>query len=279
MNKFALLRRVFDEPTGLIWSKQYIISGMIYTDLIIEAAKDVSIPCKSYVQKGIAVDECNIDKVLSRKTGRREGKYITLSPTPEISEKSISGVIKNSFLKLLRYSGIHEGKLLIVGLGNENVIVDALGNEVTKHIDAGQKNGYYLATIAPKVQGLTGIMSFDIVKAIVENQSPDAVIAIDTLATNRLERLGKCYQLTTSGICPGGGAGNPQPCLDKQSLSVPVVSIGVPLIISVGAILGRHGKVAGYSHYMLTPRDVDSLVKSCASVIADAINGLKRQHV
>lgn len=248
---------------------------MNYSDLIIEVGKEIDIPSKSYVQKGVNVHECTVNSVLSRKTGRKQGEYITLSPGIENSVETVKSVLKNALKKLLRLVGVHEGKLLVVGLGNENVIVDALGNEVVRRINSGGEK-YSLSTIAPKVADITGIKSFDIVKAIVDSVKPAVVIAIDTLATGYLHRLGNCYQLTSSGICPGSGVDNPQPCLDKQNLSVPVIAIGVPLIISVGSIIGDNRKAVGYAHYMLTPRDVDSLVLNCAQIIADAINSVNR---
>lgn len=248
---------------------------MNYTDLITEAGEDIVIPSKTYNQKGVIVQQSSVNSVLSRKTGRKQGEYITISPSADNSPDTISNVLKIALKKLLRLAGIHEGKLLVVGLGNENVIVDALGNEVAKRIIAGGKE-YNLATIAPKVADITGIKSFDIVQAIVNQHKPDVVIAIDTLATRFLQRLGNCYQLTDAGICPGGGVGNPQPCLDKKSLNIPVIAIGVPLIISVGSILSNDKKAIGYSHYMLTPRDVDFLVQRCALVIANAINSINR---
>ena len=106
----------------------------------------------------------------------------------------------------------------------------------------------------------------------MDHHKPALVLAIDTLATGYLHRLGNCYQLTTAGICPGGGVNNPQTCLNRSTLSVPVVAIGVPLIISVASITGDTN--SEYSKYMLTPRDVDSLVRNCAEVIASAVNAV-----
>lgn len=244
------------------------------SDMIIEVGQEISIPSTTYTQKGIAVHESSIDKVLARKINKREGKYITLSPKYTSSPTTITNVMSFLLRKLLRGEGIYQGKILVVGLGNDNVIVDALGNEVIKNIRTGG-NDYDLSAIAPKVADITGIKSFDIVKAIVEHHKPDAIIAIDTLATNHLNRLGVCYQLTTCGICPGSGVGNTQPCMDKSSLLVPVIAIGVPLIISVGSIMDSKNMPRGYAHYMLTPRDVDTLVTNCGKIIADAINSIK----
>ncbi len=242
---------------------------------IIEASQDLGIKSHAYKQKGVDVSEVEIDKVASRKTGRKAGHYLTVSPTARVEDETLVDVLHTGIKKLIRQVDVKEGKILIVGLGNENVIVDALGNEVVKRIRAGGKK-FCLSAIAPKVADITGIKSFDIVKAITEYHKPNLIIAIDTLATNYITRLGKCFQLTSAGICPGSGVNNAQPCLDSDSLLSPVIAIGVPLIISVGSIMGDNSDK--YSRYMLTPRDVDTLVNNCAEVISQAINTLSQEN-
>ncbi|MDE5654174.1 MAG: GPR endopeptidase [Clostridia bacterium] len=242
---------------------------------IIEASQDLGIKSHTYKQKGVDISEVEIDKVASRKSGRKVGNYLTVSPNPNIESDTLIDVLNTGIKKLIRQVDVKEGKILVVGLGNENVIVDALGNEVVKRIRTGGKK-FCLSAIAPKVADITGIKSFDIVKAISEYHKPNLIIAIDTLATNYISRLGNCFQLTSAGICPGSGVGNTQPCLDSNSLLSPVIAIGVPLIISVGSIIGDNSNK--YSRYMLTPRDVDTLVDNCAEVIAKAINTLSHEN-
>lgn len=244
------------------------------SDLIIEAGEDLGIKSHIYKQKGVDISEVEIDKVASRKSGRKAGLYLTISPDAHTKGDILAEVLNNGIKKLMRQVDINEGKILVVGLGNENVIVDALGNEVVKRIRAGGKK-ICLSAIAPKVADITGLKSFDIVKAVCEYHKPNLVVAIDTLATKYLYRLGNCFQLTTAGICPGGGVNNPQPCLDKDSLFAPVIAIGVPLIISVGSIIENNSNA--YSQYMVTPRDVDTLVDRCADAISLAINRLSNQ--
>lgn len=261
MLKSYFIRNGFDNNNGM----------NNFSDLLIEAGEEISIPSHSYRQKGVDVRETKVDKVISRQCGKKEGLYFTLTPTAHTTPSTLVDVLQNCIKKLLRECGVNDGKILVVGLGNENVVVDALGNEVVKKIKTGGK-AFTLSAIAPKVADITGIKSFDIVKAIVDHHKPSAVIAIDTLATGYLHRLGNCYQLTTAGICPGGGVDNPQTCLNKNTLFVPVVAIGVPLIISVGNIMGDNS--AEYAKYMLTPRDVDTLVSNSADIISAAINNL-----
>ena len=241
---------------------------------IIEAGEDLGIKSHAYKQKGVDVSEVEIDKVASRKTGRKVGHYLTISPTPSVKNDTLTDVLNTAIKKLIRQVDVKEGKILIVGLGNENVIVDALGAGVVKRIQTGGKK-FSLSAIAPKVADITGIKSFDIVKAISEYLKPNLIIAIDTLATGYISRLGNCFQLTSAGICPGSGVDNTQPCLDSNSLPSPVIAIGVPLIVSVGSII--NDKSDKYSRYMLTPRDVDTLVDNCAQVIASAINTLGKE--
>ena len=242
---------------------------------IIEASQDLGIKSHTYKQKGVDVSEVEIDKVAARKSGRKEGHYLTISPSAQIKSDTLVDVLKGGIKKIIRQVDVNDGKILIVGLGNENVIVDALGNEVVKRINTGGKK-FCLSAIAPKVADITGIKSFDIVKAISDYHKPNLIIAIDTLATNYISRLGNCYQLTSAGICPGSGVDNAQPCLDNNSLLSPVIAIGVPMIISVGSIMGDNSD--RFSRYMLTPRDVDTLVGNCADVIAEAINALGHEN-
>lgn len=241
------------------------------SDLIIEASEDMGIISRSYKQKGVEVSEAHIDKVASRKSGRKAGLYLTISPAADTKSETLTSVLNNGIKKLIRQVGVTGGKILVVGLGNENAIVDALGNEVVKRIRAGGRY-FRLSAIAPKVADITGLKSFDIVKAVCEYHKPDLVVAIDTLTTKYLIRLGNCFQLTSAGISPGGGVDNPQPRLDKDSLLTPVIAIGVPLIISIGSIISDDSDA--YAHYMVTPRDVDALVEKCADSIAEAINAL-----
>ncbi|MDE5911342.1 MAG: hypothetical protein K2H24_03320, partial [Clostridia bacterium] len=60
---------------------------------IIEASQDLGIQSHSYKQKGVDVSEVEIDKVASRKTGRKEGYYLTISPTPQIKNDTLTDVL------------------------------------------------------------------------------------------------------------------------------------------------------------------------------------------
>ena len=65
-----------------------------------------------------------------------------------------------------------------------------------------------VAALSPGVMGITGIETSETVKAIVDTIKPDRVVAIDALASRKMERVNATIQISTAGISPGGGVGN-----------------------------------------------------------------------
>ena len=139
-----------------------------------------------------------------------------------------------------------DGKVLVVGLGNEKSTPDSLGPKsidqvlVTRHlfllgeVEEGYRN---TASFKPSVTGTTGIETKDLMEAIKEKINPDLIIVIDALATNSIERLNKTIQLATSGISPGSGIGNNRAEISEKTLGVPVLAIGIPTVVDASTIV------------------------------------------
>ena len=183
-----------------------------------------------------------------------------------------------------------EGELLAVGLGNRAMTPDALGPLalehllVTRHLRAAPPfDGFRpVAACAAGVLGRTGMESAETVEALVGRLRPAAVLVIDALAARRQKRLCATVQLSDSGIVPGSGVGNHRHPLNRETLGVPVIALGVPTVIdgatlaadlleSAGeeadeALLRRAGAVT------VTPRDIDAQVRDLAKVIGYGIN-------
>jgi len=155
------------------------------------------------------------------------------------------------------------------------------------------KNGRALiAAISPNVLGETGVQSFDVVRGVCDRIKPDLVVLVDTLCTSRPERLYSSFQLTTAGISPGSGVGEKRPGFDQNSLLVPVLAIGVPLVANVGEVMKdaltdyckRQNCALNYSYIeqiirgklkgnvILAPKEIDYVVTECARIIASSIN-------
>ncbi len=246
--------------------------------------------------------------------GKPIGSYITIEMPArfygqqEIYEqmcKRCAKEIKN--ITDTKLSG-EDDSVLIVGLGNRNITADALGPKVigslmiTRHlrkyipdeIDEGIRP---VCAIAPGVLGTTGIETEEIVRALTEQINPKMVIVIDALCSGRVERINTTIQITDTGITPGAGVGNKRKTINKETLGVPVVAIGVPTVVDAATIAAAGIDAALKSHrdclpqnegeryneirqaiepefgnMIVAPKDVDSIIDDISSVIANGIN-------
>ena len=138
--------------------------------------------------------------------------------------------------------------VLVFGLGNKNLVADALGSKVidnikvTRHInkffpERFSGNSRSVSAISPGVMGLTGIETIEIVKGIVQNINPKLIIAIDSLASKNMERINKSIQISDTGIVPGSGVKNSQKGLNEANIGIPVIAVGVPTVIESSIII------------------------------------------
>lgn len=190
-----------------------------------------------------------------------------------------------------------EGTVLVVGLGNEAITPDALGPQTadlvlaTRHIrgefarSSGLDDLRPVAVLAAGVLGNTGMESGELAAAVCRQLCPAAVIAVDALAAGSLSRLGCTVQLSDTGIAPGSGVGNNRPALDSALLGVPVIGMGVPTVVDAVTVAreltgtdgGERITPAGRA-MMVTPREVDLMVRRAARLVAMAINGALQPH-
>lgn len=226
---------------------------------------------------------------LSAQLGKPCGKYVTV----EMSEFSVDSEILDDRLKSLvnEITALlpdGEGTVLVAGIGNEDITPDAIGPLCaksifsTRHIDSalafetGLENLKPVCAIATGVLGQTGIETGEIIKSLVDFINPKAVIAVDALACASLKRLGKTVQLTDTGITPGSGVGNSRAEISKSTLGVPVIAIGVPTVVDAVTIAKTVSDSVNENeealNMMVTPREIDVLVKRAARLVALAIN-------
>ena len=131
------------------------------------------------------------------------------------------------------------GPVLVVGLGNRAMTPDAVGPLaadsvlITRHlIDAMPQHfsGFRpVAALRPGVLGTTGVESAEAVRGLVDRLHPSAVIAVDALASRRVGRVCCTVQFSDTGIIPGSGVGNHRSALNRETLGVPVLAVGVPV--------------------------------------------------
>lgn len=180
---------------------------------------------------------------------KKKGNYITIdlkrvnNISDELKDKIID-IISEELQGLVCDKIKEDEEILVVGLGNGNLIADALGTkviegiEVTRHVkkycpEYLRENQRAISAIAPGVMGTTGIETLEIVKGIVQNVKPKLLIVIDSLASRSIERIVKSVQISDTGIVPGGGVGNAQNELTFESLNIPVIAIGIPTVVDL----------------------------------------------
>ena len=156
--------------------------------------------------------------------------------------------------------------------------------------------------------GMTGIETVEVVKGVTDRVKPDLVIAIDALAARKVSRVNSTIQLSNTGVAPGAGVGNKRKTLNKESLGVPVIAIGVPTVVDaatmandtiekvIDALIKESKKGSSFYNMLketaeeekytlikdvldpytenmfVTPKEVDAVVENIVNIIANSIN-------
>lgn len=221
-----------------------------------------------------------------------EGKYITVEMSSLPDAAYLCDGRLDAVCSALKELIPEKGDILAVGLGNPDITSDALGPQfaslmiATRHISKETMEELSLpdmrciSVITPSVTGKTGIESTEIIASIVKEVKPAAVITVDALAAGSVSRLGNTVQICNTGIEPGSGVGNKRKGINKETLGVPVIAIGVPTVVDALSIakdvLGERDiseeAKEKFEYMMVTPKDTDTLTRNAAKLIALAVN-------
>ena len=209
------------------------------------------------------------------------GNYLTLELDEYIRrrENSFSDAANALSQLMQRFAEIQNAQSFLVAcLGNRAITPDAVGPEVsdslivTRHLKQSLPQEFAalssVAVLRTGVLGTTGIESAQSLKALCGLVQPDCVIAVDALASGELDRLCRNVQICDSGIAPGSGVGNDRAELNRESLGVPVIAVGVPTVIDAAAFCA-YESAAGL---FVTPRNIDELVRSVSKLVAYGLN-------
>lgn len=233
----------------------------IRTDLALEAREIIEESENSSQIPGVKtenkqLEDCLVTKVDvldeqgSQIMNKGIGKYVTLESKLMTydDDDSREQMIKYLTDELKEIFGPEQHKkTLVIGLGNWNITSDALGPKsvsktlVTRHIFKNYNKDYdddftEVSALSPGVMGVTGLETSETVKGIVDAIKPDRVVAIDALASRKMERVNTTIQISTAGISPGGGVGNKRKALNKDYLGVDVIAIGVPTVVDAATL-------------------------------------------
>ena len=253
--------------------------------------------------EGFAVHEVRIlSEDAAREIGKPQGRYLTLELDALIrrEEDAFPRACK-ALSTLLRELLPHpnDGPVLIAGLGNRMITPDAIGPQTADHIIAtrhlvAQSPAIFadwrpVSALAPGVLGQTGVETGEVICGVLDRVRPAAVIAVDALAAGRLSRLLRTVQLADTGITPGAGVGNARAALNKETLGVPVIAVGVPTVVDGATLAHEISSQLGQpacealddlsQPMMITTRDIDREVADISRMIGYAVNMALHPHL
>ncbi len=135
----------------------------------------------------------------------------------------------------------------------------------------------------PPEQVFLSNRTFEKAEALAGELRPACVVAVDALASRSLDRLCRTVQLSDTGVIPGSGVGNHRRPLNRETLGVPVVTVGVPTVVD-GATLALdlleraghrgtdRGDLPGGEEFFVTPREVDQRVADLGKTLGYGVS-------
>lgn len=279
----------------------------------------------------------------ARILGKPQGNYLTVEAQDLWKDdggihREVSRVLARQIRILLGEAGLNRlSRVLVAGLGNQEVTSDSLGPRVLGNLQVTrnlypysiqdtpsfphrerQRSGQSGKTgkpsqaaangrnttggeaavgtatvsgIVPGVMAQTGMEAAEVVRGVIQETEPDALIVVDALAARSVRRLGTTIQLTDTGIHPGSGVGNRRSRLDAESMGIPVIAVGAPTVVGATAIVydavenlledveeeKRYQMVRDLVEpklgpMIVTPKDVDDRVRRLSYVISEGLN-------
>lgn len=229
------------------------------------------------------------EKILSKP----KGKYVTIS-FPSSAHLSYADFLKicDALSVELRAFCWDYSHTLVCGIGNRELSSDALGVIAAEHVLATHHMKHMdgipigiggfgdVSSFTPGVMFKTGIETTALIHSVVDNQKPDAVIAIDALAAREADRLARTIQISDAGITPGSGLGNMGEALNFETLGVPVIAIGVPTVVDTATLLRdalegnspNESIISSLSGFFVAPKEIDAIARNMGKAIGYAIN-------
>ena len=217
-----------------------------------------------------------------------QNRYVTVV-SPRLTEGALTVRLRTQSLlqRVLKRLTHGYARILCVGLGNRSLACDALGVRTVERIIAGTHAHRTVYCLTPGVSGMTGIATYDTVRAVTDRLRPDLVLLVDALCARDARNVCSCFQFSTAGITAGSGVASHNRTMDKISLGVPCLAVGVPTVTRVGTLLAgalegatdaERARLSAYAkrnaidtYALVTPKEIDLTAALCSKILADAL--------
>lgn len=164
--------------------------------------------------------------------------------------------------------------ILIVGLGSDNYTADSVGPKVLTYIRAnsyleqfGISLSIKVSLLEPGVLGETGIETRRIIESVIKEINPNLVLLIDSYVTENIDYLNHTIEITNAGINPGSGIRGLNEEINKKTIGVPMIVIGVPTALEIDLSSSKKDKFT----YHLSTSDIDTYVSQISKLIGTSI--------
>lgn len=247
-------------------------------DLLDECGKDLK--NYGYITEALGRYKATCSKLFidtdekAKKLGFEKGHYFIINAPLLLGLKDehfkfLKTEIKVRIKTLLKENKIKiKENILFVGIGNPAIMADSFGDAVIKKVEISPfDHDNHVFKISPNTFSNTGINAYEITKLLVEAFDIKAVVLFDSLATTSLFRLGTSIQFNDAGLTPGSALNKLGMVINSESLGVPCLSVGVPLMISAGDISKNASK-----ELILAEKDVGEKVDYLSDLIAEVFN-------
>ena len=277
----------------------------IQTDLALERTSPACQAGYQYEERDLGLCKHHLLVIRTSRAAKAancpKGVYHTLSFPPltalgacerqEIAYQ-LSLLLQEMTKKLLNMHQPEEERILIIGIGNRQQTVDAIGPRCADRIHATAQLSHdlrgrlcctSLAVFCPGVSAQSGMKSEALICAAVQQFRPGLVVLIDSLAARSIDRIGTTIQLTDAGIAPGSGVRGGGTALNAETLGCPTLSIGCPTVtdsttllhdlLSTLALPRRIKKrLSAVKGCLVCPQQADDIIDHASAILADAIN-------
>lgn len=227
----------------------------------------------------------------AREIGKPCGTYLTLAfpalfEMDEDMERRAGEIIARQLAALLPQE--NGRPLLVAGLGNRALTADAIGPATAEKIPAtGHLRDSGICVLTPGVTGQSGTEAGTLIRGAARELNARAVIVIDALCARSSERLACTVQICDTGLTPGSGIRLPRGAVNRETVGVPVIAVGVPTIVSSAALVYDALQQAGADEIpeaftdlfrdttlYVCPKCIDEGVENAARLLADGISRL-----
>ncbi len=235
---------------------------------------------------GIVVSSMEID---NENCDFKKGSYKIVScKNLFIAPKNIQRMLEEEIVKqlksfLMKLEIYESDTILVCGLGNGEIVADSFGEKTCKKVLATKLLNKKIVksnvcTLCPNVQAVTGIKTFDIVCGVAKQIKAKLIVLIDSFLTNNIKRLGHSFQMSDTGIIPGGAL-NFNKEISYDTTNIKCITIGVPFMLNLKEIAN-----CVHKDIIVSPKDIKFMVEKCSTILANSLNkvfssDLKRDEI